>query len=596
MILVNHPRPDFRRTPFVDLTGVWKFKFDNEKADIASIKIFEHSDMDIKVPYPYQSELSGIGTEDEHDVVWYGRTFTVSSNDLDKYKTWLLKFGAVDYETQIWLNGKLVGSHIGGYDSFSFDVSSIISKQNELIIKVIDRHLDQPRGKQAEHGTTPKDIIYTRVTGIWQPVWIEPIAGKTYIDKFFLRTTLDGTLSIKAFIKGDITGPLTLDVSITHGAARVNDFSFEVKNNTLEATESLDDVYLWSPDEPNLYDITLTLKKENTVLDEVKSYFGIREVRIKDDKILLNNKPIYLELVLDQGYYPEGIYTPKCVTDFLKDLQAVQQLGFNGVRAHQKPPDPRYLYVADSLGILVWEEMADWGMSLTKKNLQTFLEQWKNIILRDFNHPSIITWVPLNERDEPSESAEAKEFVESVYDETKKIDPTRPVVDTSGWTHVKTDIFDVHDYIFSMHTGNAYKEILLSSEDLWWPSEEESDSETVDPNSFDFALPGAYKHQPLVISEFGGWGIEGQKPIVKREVYAYAKVPDSFRLAMKYLDIVTAIATARNYCGFCYTQLYDVEGELNGLMTYDRKWKVDPEKIRAANKKALAIWSKEKNE
>ncbi|MEQ9715251.1 MAG: glycoside hydrolase family 2 TIM barrel-domain containing protein [Candidatus Asgardarchaeum sp.] len=590
MILLNYPRPDFRRKNWIDLTGKWLFHFDyKERLTFENAKDLDMYTNEINVPYPYQSTLSGIGVDVECDVIWYACQFSVSPLHLKSYKTFLIKFGAVDYESHVWLNGKYLGKHIGGYDPFSFNISDIVENENTLILKVIDRHGDQPRGKQAKRGEKPSGIIYTKVTGIWQPVWLEMIKEKTYIENYQIIIESSKSFILRVQMGGKMKEDLSLEVSITSGGASIEQRVIRLKQMIVEEKIELEDPILWSPDDPHLYDLKLTLKHDEEILDEVEGYFGLREISIKGDKILFNGKPIYLQMVLDQGYYLDGIYTPKRVEDFLSDLKNVIEMGFNGVRAHQKPPDPRYLYIADSLGVLVWEEMADWGMSLKKENLEIFLSQWRNIIKRDFNHPSVITWVPFNERIEPTKSEEARKFILTVFEETKKLDPTRPVIDSSGWTHVKTDIMDIHDYLYCMNTGREYSEIL-NYEELWKPIIEGTELIEIGSEPFRISIPGTYKKQPIVISEFGGWGIEGQKPVIDRKPYVYAKLYDSFRLQAKFEEIVKAIALASHISGYCYTQLYDVEGELNGLLTYNRKWKVDPQKIRKANNEALRIW------
>ena len=588
VLYIKHPRPDFRRLKWINLSGKWLFQFDErETLKPDSLQNEDSFEDEINVPYPYQSELSGIAIEKEVDVVWYGKRFKISQAELSQFKTALLNFGAVDYETHVWLNGKYLGSHIGGFDSFQFDISEVLKEENFLLLKIIDRHRDQPRGKQAEKGKQPAGIIYTRVTGIWQPVWIDLIKDKPYITQILVNPHINGRVDINLNLSTEAER-LSAEVSFIYGGASLDVYNFDFSEKNKTFSMDIEDPSLWSPDDPQLYDIDITLMKDGVPVDTISSYFGFRSIEVKGDKILLNGKILYLQQVLDQGFYPEGIYTPKDPDVFLQDLKNILELGFNGVRAHQKPPDPRYLYFADSLGILVWEEMGDWGMSLTKKNLPIFLQQWKNIIKRDINHPSVITWVPLNERAEISNNEEAREFAEAVYNETKSVDSTRPVVDASGWTHVKTDIYDVHDYLYSLQPGALYAQILVDEE--WKAFMDGTEELDFGEQPFKTGLQGAYQQQPVVISEFGGWGIENQKPIVNRPRYSYAYLPDSFRLESKFRDVTTAIASTRYISGYCYTQLYDVEGEINGLLTYDRKWKVQPHVIKAINVNAKKKW------
>lgn len=572
-----HPRPDFRRDLWLDLCGRWKFQFDDyEELKPEDMQDESAYELDILVPYPFQSKLSGVHDESHHDVVWYFREFKIPRKFTEKRV--ILKFGAVDYKTEVWLNGRFLGRHIGGYDPFSFEITDAVRDNNSLVLRIIDRHEDQPRGKQ-DRRLYPRGATYMRVTGIWQPVWLE-FAGSGYIEEFKISPSIKGDVKVDVKLKGEVKGG-EIKVQVLYYGAEVGYSTTRVKSESLSLRFKLDEVHLWTPEEPELYDIKLELIEAEEVQDRVFGYFGIREIAARDGRIVLNGKPIFLQMVLEQGYYPDGIYTPRDPGQFRKDLEAVKELGFNGVRAHQKPPDPRYLYYADKLGVLVWEEMGDWGMTLNEKNLKVFLQQWRNIIIRDYNHPCIIAWVPFNERSEPLRKPFARRFIKIVYDETKRLDPTRLVIDSSGWVHVKTDIFDIHDYSHTRLTGSTYLR-------LW--KEYEKGCAHLPADGPVKRIPEDLKDKPIVISEFGGWGVKGQKPIVNRPAWAYLILEDSFEIERKYRDIVIAMANTGIVAGYCYTQLYDIEGELDGFLTYDRKWKVDPKNIREANKLARSIW------
>lgn len=587
MLFPDHPRPDFRRLRWISLEGRWGFIFDDEgKLSAERASEGDSCDMEILVPYPYQSRLSGIGVEDEHDTVWYMREFRLEDEFLSAGRA-LLHFGAVDYEAKVWLNGKYLGSHVGGYDPFVFDVTGILSYENRLVVRVVDRHLDQPRGKQAMKGREPEGAVYSRITGIWQPVWLEFIQGECYIRKLRLLPGTDGSVNLDVKIGGKVPRACKVEAVFSYLGCELERIGGEAKGGSLELRAVLGEVHPWNVGEPELYDVRLRLTEGGNVLDEIESYFGIREVSCRSGRIVINGEPVYLQMTLEQGYYHDGLYTPSSPRRFYEDLRAVVETGFNGVRAHQKPPDPRYLYFADSLGVVVWEEMGDWGMSLVKENQETFWKQWRGIVERDLNHPSIIAWTPFNERLEVSRSREAAVFVDEIVRRTRRIDGTRLIVDNSGFTHTKTDILDIHDYRSTTLTGRMLLKRLRGRE-YWRPLVE--GTEFLGIAGLVVALEGAYSGQPIVISEFGGWGIRGQRPIVGRKPWAYAYVKDSFQIERKYRDVVSAFAKVEKIAGYCYTQLYDVEGELNGLLTYDRRWKVDPEKIREANRKARHAW------
>ena len=572
------PRPDFERSEIRLLDGLWYFEFD----DYNQYTIEEMNDISsytkkILVPYPYQSKKSGIGDESFHDIVWYMKDFYVSDKTLNGNV--FLNFGAVDYFSEIWLNGKKLGEHKGGYDSFKFEVSKFLKRNNRLVIRVVDKHEDQPRGKQ-DSNFHPSGCRYMRVTGIWQPVWIEK-AGIGYIEWFKVFPKINGTIRIQVKMGGKLDGSkLIVEVFFYEGSVGYK--SVEVNNSFLDFEMELEEIHLWSVDDPDIYTLTLRIENSGEIEDVVKGYFGLREISVRNGNIFLNNKPLYFQAVLDQGFYPNGIYVPDTPEDFLKDLKAVKDLGFNGVRAHQKPPDPRYLYFADRLGVVIWEEMGDWGMEINKKNIEDFIVQWRNIVNRDFNHPSIIAWVPFNERNDLYEDKVKQELVLCVYKETKNIDPTRLVIDTSGYSHVATDILDIHDYRDTTKlTGLQYKKL--------WDEYRKGTSE-IPASGHLMSKAFNYDGQPIIISEFGGWGIEGQKPILNRPKIAYMVLPSPFDVERKYRDIVLAIAEVSEIAGYCYTQLYDVEGELNGFLTYDRKWKVDPVNIQKVNVLAYKKW------
>lgn len=574
-----YPRPDFRRNLWLDLQGKWKFMFDDYEEPVEYGLNPDNYDLEINVPYPFQSKLSGIGDNCFHDVVWYLREFKIPS----QYRSLkpILKFGAVDYEATVWLNGRKLGEHVGGYDSFSFDLTGLVSEDNVLVVRVVDRHGDQPRGKQ-DSRLYPRGVLYSRVTGIWQPVWIE-FTGRGYVDHFTVNADIDGSITLKAFLDG-LIDKLKLRVEVSRNG-EVLASSEMVASKEMTVMLKVDGVEPWSPDNPVLYDLSLILVDEESgeEVDRIYSYVGFRRIEVSGNKILLNGKPVFLQFALDQGYYPDGIYVPSSVERFEEDLKALLDMGFNGVRAHQKPPDPRYLYFADKLGVLVWLEMADWGMSLKRENLEVFWSQWRNIILRDYNHPCIIAWVPFNERSEARSDPYAMFFISEIYWRTKRLDPTRPVVDTSGYAHVVTDILDIHDY--SIAVDVSPEEFRKSWNEAYKTREFLIKYGRIFTSKID------YTSKPIVLSEFGGWGLKGQKPIIRRPVCYYGDGFDNVNdLLETYEKAVINIAKLKGIAGYCYTQLYDVEGELNGLLTYDRRNKVNRRRIREANVKAKEIY------
>jgi len=568
------PRPDFRRDPWGNLNGEWDFTFDDydlgEKGEWFERGKGEAFKLKITVPFPYQSRLSGIGDEDFHDVVWYRREFDLPESFAGRRV--LLRFGAVDYEAKVWLNGGFLGVHRGGYAPFSFDVTGLIRPSgNILVLRAYDPHGDQPRGKQ-DSARYPRGCRYMRVTGIWQTVWLEAV-GDPYVTSYRVIPDISSAkASISVEICGDASG-CDLDVRISFASSEIAGTGGPLGDGRATVELPVPNMKLWSPDRPDLYTVDMKVIKGGAVQDHVRGYFGMREISIDGNKILLNGEPCYLRMALDQGYYPDGLYAAPTDAALRFDVEAAKRLGLNGVRKHQIAPDPRYLYWCDKLGLMVWGEMGDWGMTLPGK-LEPFWEEWREIIVRDFNHPSIIAWTPFNERRDAHEDPSCQEVIVGIYRRTKELDPTRPVVDNSGYEHTETDIADIHDYT-ARGGGHTFSEL--------WGEYHRSGGEPPSPHVPLMAKGFSYRGQPIVISEYGGWGVKGMGPIVDRPYMAYHTVEDEFEFISVYRDVTEAIMREPDVCGFCYTQLYDVEGEVNGYLTYDRRWKVNPDVIAEIN-------------
>jgi len=567
----EYPRPDFRRDAWLNLNGLWDFRFDDYDLGESERWYLGEKEFDKKilVPFPFQSKMSGIHDESFHDIVWYRREFSIPEDW--KGRRILLHFGAVDYETKVWLNKRFLGSNVGGYVPFYFDITDYLKERNLLILRIYDPHGDQPRGKQSSK-IHPSGVYYMRITGIWQTVWLEPV-GDAYLTSCRVITDIEkAKVTIQTNLKGKTEG-CNLSASIYFASNEEGKAEKRIEANSAQLEISLPRVKLWSPEIPDLYDIEFTVSKNGEVLDKVKSYFGMRKVSIKNGKFLLNNEPHYLKMALDQGYYPDGLYTAPSDDDLRKDVEAAKLLGLNGVRKHQIASDPRYLYWCDKLGLLVWGEMADWGMPLKMKDI--FWEEWKRVIERDFNHPCIVVWVPFNERWEAYEDRECQEVLVEIYRKTKALDPTRLVIDTSGYAHTETDIVDTHEYVWKR--GSDFREKWKMPQECKDPSKR-----PLPP----FAKGFDYKGQPIIISEWGGYEIDKFKPIVDRPIKPRRHtVEDEYTFISLYRDVVEAIIDEPAISGFCYTQLYDVEGEVNGFLTYDRKWKIPPEKIAEIHRK-----------
>ncbi len=556
----EHPNPQFVRKNWQNLNGEWDFAFDFGKSG-RERGLAEGNGFDKKITVPFcpESELSGIGCKDFISCVWYKRTVT-----LDKAQTEgsvLLRIGACDYLAEVFVNGVSVGTHKGGYSSFSFDITRFVKEgENTLVICAEDNVFP---GMQGSGKQSPKyhsfGCFYTRTTGIWQTVYLE-FAPKARIEKFRVIPDIDnclvtvsgvvscpGSIGIEAFYEGRPVG------SVTRKCGKV--FSAELP---------LSELHLWEAGCGNLYDMTLTFGE-----DTVSTYFGMRSVELNETAFLLNHKPLFMRLVLDQGFYPDGIYTAKDEATLVRDIELSLAAGFNGARLHEKVFEPRFLYHCDRLGYIVWGEYGNWGQGLSNPGvLEYFLPEWQEVLERDISHPAIVGWCPLNETSED----QRKGFLENVYDMTKQIDPSRPCIDTSGCVHVVTDIFDVHDYtqdpaVFAERLGTFL--------------------DTGDGSHYFRGKFQTYKGEPFFMSEYGGIGIKLEK---EGKNWSYGNACREYEeFYERYKGLTDVLLDCPRMCGFCYTQLYDVEQEQNGLYTYEREPKFDMARICAINSRKAVI-------
>lgn len=567
----EHPRPDRVRPHWRNLNGIWEFAFDPENVGLGEQWNDGRRLADrIVVPFCPESLLSGIHETGFHPVCWYAATF-------DRPKEFgtgrvLLHFGAVDYRADVWVNGRHLGQHQGGYDGFAFEVGEILKPSgNRLTVRVEDDPTEvKPQGKQSAK-LHPGGTRYMRVTGIWQTVWLESV-GTTFIRNWQLRTDPEtGRLQIDAQCDGP-AAELQLEVHVgREGKTESRATSpLDSASARVQLVATVPNAKAWSPEEPALYDLELRLSTpDGTIADQVTSYFGFRSVEIRDGAYLLNGKPIFFASALDQGYYPTGLYTAPTDAALLEDVQWAKRYGLNGIRKHQIVAEPRYYYWCDRLGLLVWGEMADWGGDATSPE---FARQWQACLMQMVNHPSIITWVPTNEWRHPEDDRVSQAKVR-LYEMTKALDPTRPVIDTSGYCHTKTDITDLH---VNPPDGAACRQ--------WWIDWQKSINATGNfpayPDLPAYAKGFRHENQPVIISETGNWRIADLPPAGPWKPYGYGPVPTAKAYLYLYRDFFSALIAEPKCVGFCYVQLYDVEGEVNGYLTYDRKPKVPPEAIR----------------
>ncbi|WP_197074351.1 glycoside hydrolase family 2 protein [Paenibacillus sp. FSL P4-0081] len=582
----EYPRPQFVRDNWVNLNGEWEFAFDDDNVGSREQWHLGNKPLAqrIQLPFAFQSSLSGIGDPGFHDIVWYRRELEIP--EAFAGKEILLHFGAVDYEASVWVNGILVAKHEGGHTPFHTGISAALApvgQPNILVVKAVDYSKDVtlPRGKQYWKSDSAS-IFYTRTTGIWQTVWMEAVSS-VYLGKVKLTPDIDHkSIEIRSFIKGALTSngelnsdSLKLQVEITFEGQPISSDMYSVRNPEESRSITLSDFndhghgHWWSPEQPNLYDVTFTLLDGGKVLDLVTSYFGMRKISVESGRLCLNNRPYFMKLVLDQGYFPDGNLTPPSDEAIRRDVELTKELGFNGARKHQKLEDPRYLYWCDKLGLLVWGEAAN-AYEYSEEYVRRFTQEWQESIERDYNHPSIVVWVPLNESwGVPNIAADKQQqqHAQAMYHLTKSLDGTRPVVSNDGWELVTTDLFNIHDYEWRREVlEQRYSSVELAVRGL--------------PGNRKLAVEGfPYADQPILITEFGGVAYKKSD----WDGWGYSGAENDEDFAARLRAVIQPLLLSGVVQGYCYTQLTDVEQEINGLLTYDRVPKLPLELIRAIN-------------
>lgn len=562
----EYPRPQFERSTWQNLNGTWTYTFDfglsGADRGLQNSKSFDGK---ITVPFCPESKLSGVAHTDFINGIWYQRNLQIPSDWKDK--NILLHFGAVDYEASIYINGKFVMKHFGSSSSFTADITKF-AKPGETVNLVVGVKDDlrgglQPGGKQSSNYYS-RGCDYTRTTGIWQTVWMEPVAPEALKDVVatpdidqqqlvirprFYSESMNNTLTVKMFDGKKVVAQKTVN------ACNENVVVLPVKN-----------MKLWSPESPFLYDITYTVKdKAGNVVDEVKSYAGMRKVHVANGYFYLNNKPYFQRLVLDQGFYPDGIWTAPSDEALKHDIELSKAAGFNGARLHQKVFEERFHYWADKLGYLTWGEFPSWGLNVNNElAARNFFSEWVEIVERDRNHPAIVTWTPFNETWASQDGVYVR-LMQDAYAITKAVDPTRPVNDASGDGHIVTDIWAVHDYT------RDYDQLVANH--TFKPGVEPYRNE---PKKGYLAK---YNGQPYMVDEFGGlpWIKESERSSSWGYGSNIDKIEDFYNILEKEID---ALKACKHVVGFCYTQLTDVEQEKNGVYFYDRSTKFDMNRIK----------------
>jgi beta-galactosidase/beta-glucuronidase len=579
--LRGYPRPQLRRNTWYSLNGEWEFAVDPSAGWSVPAEVEWRTR--IRVPFAPETLASGIGDTGFYRRCWYRRRVELETRPAEQRV--VLHFGAVDHRATVWVNGTWVGKHQGGYTPFEFDITAIVgSNELEVVVRADDdpHDLAKPRGKQ-DWQLEPHSIWYPRTTGIWQTVWLELVPATALRVVAFSPHLARWEIGVAGWIDGVPTDPCRLSVTLTSRGTLLAADTYavvagEVHRRIALSDPGIDDSrneLLWSPDSPNLIDVQLDLwGKRGELLDHAVSYTALRSTAVQGDRFVLNNRPYLLRMVLDQGYWPDTGMTAPDDEALRRDVMLARQMGFNGVRKHQKIEDPRYLYWADRVGLAVWAEMPS-AYRFTNESVDRLIREWSEVIARDYSHPCIIAWVPINESwgvpnlpDNPSE----RHYVQALYHLTRTLDSTRPVIGNDGWESVATDIIGIHDYddrpdrIMKRYRADEVLPRLFKRER---------------PGGRILVLEGQmHAEQPLMLTEFGGIAFSRDR----QGTWGYARCTSPEEFARRYRELLDIVRELQVFSGFCYTQFADTYQEANGLLFADRTPKIPIHEIAAATR------------
>lgn len=570
---LKHPNPLFAREGFIDLNGEWDFLF--EQADVGirapRYKEFPQGSLKINVPYCYQSELSGINSQDQCETVWYQKDVRF---DFEKGRRVLLHFEGSDYRTRVYVNSHLVGEHKGGYTSFCFDITDYLEEGfAHIAVRCDDAYdLHQPRGKQ-KWRKEPFACWYQEVTGIWKSVYAE-IVSPVYVKDFKLTPKEGGIAEIEVALSEQVEKEV--EVSFCLGGKEVGLAKGKAKAGLFKGEAKLGEIAYWNIDSPSLYEVKIRVLEEKGIADEVSTIFGYRFIEAKDGKILLNGKPLFMRLTLEQGYYPKGIYTFENVDEMIKEAKLIQDLGFNGLRMHQKIEDQRFYYLCDLLGLIVWCEFPS-CYDFDEDSVSSVTREWNEVLRQNYNHPSILVWVPCNESwglPDLSKDKDQQRFLCGLYDLTKAFDPMRLVVSNDGWEHVKSDLVTLHNYAQDPKQFKEYCDRVMEIV-------KNNESPELGGLYKTFANGFHYEGQPILFDEFCGIGFDLEK---NEEAWGYGEEAEGEEEFLnRYSSLIKTASECPYLAGWCMTQLSDVYQEKNGLVTFARTPKADVKKLKSIN-------------
>jgi len=576
----TYPRPQLLRAHWADLGGTWEFSFDDADEGVAD---GWYGDVPlgrtITVPFPPESTLSGIGETGHHPVAWYARVF--GSTELDDAgfgpgRRLYLRFGAVDYRCRVWIDGQFVGAHEGGHSPFSFDVTDVLTDaaEHRVVVRAEDdpHDVSQPRGKQ-DWEEQPHVIWYHRTSGIWQPVWLEAVPEVAVQSLRWTPQAHAAGVGLWVELTRAAPAGCCIHIELLHEGETVATTEASVSGRTAELTVQIpvlrngqaSERLLWSPENPVLLDARVTVGD-----DAVASYVGLRSAEVAHGRFLLNDRPYFVRSVLSQGYWRDSHLAAPSAEALRREVELVKELGFNAARVHQKFEDPRFLYWADRLGLLIWGE-APASFAFDENAIERTVKEWMRIVRRDLSHPSIVTWVPLNESwgvQHIASDVRMQEYARSLVALTKAIDGTRPVVSNDGWEQVDTDIIAIHDYegdpdvVAPRYRGRADVDRMLDG---------------FGPAGRRLVLSGDVAQAPVMLTEFGGISFDVD---AVTGAWGYTAATSREDFEQRLTGLLGAVNSSQVLAGFCYTQLTDTLQETNGLTDADRVPKLPAARIR----------------
>jgi beta-galactosidase/beta-glucuronidase len=582
-----YPRPQLVRDQWASLDGQWEFAYDDADRGLSE-RWAERADVSfplkVEVPFVPESRASGIGEAGFHPIVWYRRS--ISADALVPGRRHILHFGAIDYTANVWIDGRLVATHSGGQVAFSVDVTDSFEPDLDIHFLVVRARDDVddpevPRGKQ-DWQLEPHSVWYRRSTGIWRSVWMESVAAQHVTSIEWTTDVVAATVTVMIQLALRPTTPTQVDVRLTLEGETLAQLTVTPQSVRSQVTIELPalrnaqsrDAYLWSPENPQLVDAAIVVREDDRALDEVASYLGIRSTTVGAGAFRLNGVPYFVRSVLEQGWWDESHLTAPSPAHYRTEVETIRDLGFNAARIHQKTEDPRMLYWADRLGLLIWAETAA-AYAFSPRAARLMTTEWQEIVAQYCNHPCIVTWVPVNESwgvQDIAVSKPQREFVQALASLTRALDPSRPVVSNDGWEHVDSDIVTIHDYASDPGLIRRRYADSESVERLLRGQGPQSRSPVLSDRQLELFNSGL---APLMITEFGGISFAGE------DSWGYSVVTsdDEFRGALA--ELFAAVLSSPIVAGFCYTQLTDTLQESNGLLRSDRTAKIPVESLRA---------------